>query len=941
MTASFEERFNAFSKAKTPEQKQITQISEQKPQEKQASFEERFKSFAQTSEQKPQENKPIEEEKSYLQKGLGIAKQFGLGMLEAAIFPYEVIAGVVSQPKVQEFMYRQNLLDSIDRFQDAKEIGGFLGREEPWNEEDEKTLESLYEQVRNPEKAKEFIKDTDISIRGAIEKSTGMNLHPEGALEKAANWLGFLKNPKELLKLGTNPKDIMKAVMPGKDIARSVGAGTTLQIAEEGEYGPLGTLGAAIIGDLGGGGVPGILKGLSQPKKSLASLTNLVTGGNTKKTWTKQIIQDAEKSGVQLDAGTLTNSNLIRMVQARAAQSGLSGQALDNFRKDLSQQIVGKYGDVADKFGSLSFENNYQASQAIKDFVKNEEKGLFQKFERNTKTEGRSLQGRIATQQADKYEQRLLDRISPKEVENSSVAGKTLKTVAEEIKSPIKEEFKKRWENFNEEIKQVPSGPQPILARSMEQFVRNNEGSLLLGVSSAEHKVVQAAQDLRDSLMTKDGSLHGVSLQNLIKTKRTLADVADYEFGGSNFKSSYKKLVSDIDHAVEETLGQVNPELSQQYKQLNAEYSKFKDTFENDNVRLLFERKNNDYNSIYNGFTTNPDKLRSLEEMMINNSKGKELVNEIKRDYAKRVVEKSNLSERDLRNLANVLGPEMESLIEDFSKARQQALESTKPRAKIGKSLGTQVELPKTQGGKPITKAKQATEHVQKKLYEYIKDKDPERIMKMMDTVQDIRKLKNALSLTKDGKELFKKLTRYKLFEMIDKNMMDGIKENVKLGTFSNLFKSSKSKAIVKELVGPEAFEQIQLLQKNAGRLAASADKFYNASKSGTTIADVAIVGSLMTGIFTGNAFMALSAASTIGGIKIAGHLLTDKKFLQYLKEAVMIDNQKNFQNLLKKMKSHVEEASAKAFLDSQRTEILSEQEHISQDKDLKRLHKA
>ncbi len=918
MSASFEERFTKFSKAQVPQETAIIEV----PEKKQASFEERFKSFSKPQNQK---EKPKEEEKSYFEQGLGIAKQFGLGMLERAIFPYEVIAGVVHQPQVQEFMYRQNLLDSIDRFQDAREIGGFLGREEPWNEEDEKTLESLYEQVRNPEKAKEFIKDTDISVRGAIQKSTGMNLHPEGALEKAANWLGFIKNPKELLKLGTNPKDIMKAIMPGKDVARSLGAGTALQIAEEGQFGPLGTLGAAIVGDLGGGGIPGVLKGLSQPKKTLANFTNLLTGSNTKKNWTKQIIEDADKAGIQLDAGTLTNSNLIRMAQARAAQSGLSGEALDNFRKDLSQQIVGKYGDVADKFGALSFENNYQASQAIKDFVKNEEKGLFQSIERNKKTEGRSLQGRIATQQADKYEQRLLDRISPKEVDNSAMAGETLKTVADNIKSPIKEEFKQRWENFNREVGQIPVGPQPELAQTIDKFVRENEGSLLLGVSTAENRVMQAAQELRDSLMTGDGSFQGVSLKNLIKTKRTLSDVADYEFGGSNFESAFKNLVAEVDHTIEENLTHLNPELSNEYKQLNSEYSQFKDTFENKNVRLLFEPKNNDYNSIYNSFVSNPDKLRSLEDMMFNNPRGQEVVNEIKRDYAKRIIEKSNVSERDLRNLANVLGPEMESLIEDFSKARQQALEYTKPRAKIGKALGTQVELPKIQGGKPITKAKQATEHVQKKLYEYIKDKDPERIMKMMDTVQDIRKLKNSLSLTKDGKELFKKLTRYKLFEMIDKNMMDGLKENVKLGTFSNLFKSSKSKAIVKELVGPEAFEQIQLLQKNAGRLAASADKFYNASKSGTTIADVAIVGSLMTGIFTGNAFMALSAASTIGGIKIAGHLLTDKKFLQYLKEAALTDNQKTFQNLLKKMKNHVEEASAKALLDSQRPENINE----------------
>jgi hypothetical protein len=189
--------------------------------------------------------------------------------------------------------------------------------------------------------------------------------------------------------------------------------------------------------------------------------------------------------------------------------------------------------------------------------------------------------------------------------------------------------------------------------------------------------------------------------------------------------------------------------------------------------------------------------------------------------------------------------------------------------------------------------------------------------MAQFDTVEGIRRVKKALNLTPEGKELFNKLARFKLSEMIDRSMMDNLGENIKLGKFSGLLKTSKSEAIVRELVGPEAFKRLQLLQKNAGRLAASAEKFYNASKSGTTIADIATVGSLMTGIFTGNPFMALTAASAIGGMQIAGRLLTDVKFLKYLEQAALTNNKQKFMDLLKLMQPLVEEAMVKSALET------------------------
>lgn len=767
----------------------------------------------------------------------------------------------------------------------------------------------------------------NVTSSGLIEKITGVG-HPEGFIEKVANWWGFTKNPKKLFdatinikKAGITPKQVLKSIAPGVDAFSSVGAAAGLQLAEEGQFGPFGTLVASSIGFGLGIGANAVKWAATHPKQVIAGGVNLFTGGNSKKVWTQQLIDDAKKSGIQLDAGTITNSNLIRMLQARASQSALSGKALDNFRQELSGQFMRELGKIYDEVGNLTFENNYQASNAINDFLKQEKDALFPRAAPFSGEPGqvRSLAGRVAVEEQPAYQQEFLNRIAHEEFESSYQAGENLKTAAEDIKNPIREQFNEQWNNFNQQVEVIPIEPQGQLVNTLDRFIESHEGSLLLGESAPESRVLQAAQNLRNELVVNGNELIGVRLGNLIKTKRTLADVADFEFGGSNFQSAYKSLVADVDRAIERTLQNASPELLAEYQTLNAEYSLFKDTFENKNVMPIFEPKNLNYNNIYTSFIKSPDKLRSLEDMMAFTPRGQELVNQLKRDYAQSIIENPNVTTRELRDLENVLGPDFAQDIENFRVAHQYAQEHPIPRIAEQEPIGVRPQaLPRT--GKPIKGAKESQFHARQKLYEYFQGKSPEQVMKMMDTVGGIKKMRRVLELTSEGKKLFGELSRYKLFEMIDKNMTDNLKENVKLGTFSGLLKSTENKAIALELLGKEGYENLIRLQRNAGRLAASAEKFYNASKSGTTVADIATVSMLMTGIFTGNPFMTMSAASAIGGVKIAGYLLTDKIFLNYLEQAALTSNKEKFLKLLEKMRPSVEKAMQKAALESSRT---------------------
>lgn len=845
------------------------------------------------------------------EKALRVGEQYALGVAQGSPsgIVYDIATAPLASEEAQMVPYRENLMDEIESLAFQKQTG-------VWSDEDQKHLDQLTSQLKDTSKSKEFIKTADISIRGLAEKATGQNLHPEGFLEKAANWAGFIKDPKKLMEIGLKPVELTKALLPEvKEGLRGAGAGLGLQMAEEGKFGPLGTLAFAVGGDLLGGGVGAVGKAIVNPKQTAANIVNLATMNNTRKQIAQSLADDFTASGLTLDAGTLTQSPLVQMMQARLTQSGLTGDALENFRKELSNQVTREYKNILGDLGEITFENNYQASEAIKNALKVEERALNTIPSRTLAEQqksAKSLEGRVATEAADQYEQRFLDSIAPSEAKSTAQKGETLKTAAEDLKTGIKEEIDTRWSDLNQEIGQIEAGPQAQLADRLSTFIRNNEGSLLLGESAAEARVIQSAQKLLDTIRMEDGALRGVTLDSLIKTKRTLADIANWEFGGSNFESAYKNMVGELNAAIDRTLAD-NPELRNQYLTLNADTEHYKSLFENKNVQKLFEPKNQNYNSLYNEFSTNPDKLRSLEDIAWNDPRGIEIVNEVKRDYAQKVIS-GDLTPQKALDLTHLLGEEHAPQILEYLASRERAAQQKLPRAAQQSSLGITAEAPQTKPTRvePIkaseTGTERAREGVRKKMLESMKNnkgefKSGEEIMKQMDTVKGIKELKRALETTPEGKELFKELSRYKLADLIDRKMSDSVTDQVKLGKFSKLLESQKSKDIVKELVGESAYNKLELLQKNSGKLAESAAKFFNASKSGTTAVDVGVLGSALTGLLTGNPFIAVPAFTTMGGSYILANLLADPVFLKELEKAIRSPKGDAFEFLTKWMK--------------------------------------
>lgn len=192
-----------------------------------------------------------------------------------------------------------------------------------------------------------------------------------------------------------------------------------------------------------------------------------------------------------------------------------------------------------------------------------------------------------------------------------------------------------------------------------------------------------------------------------------------------------------------------------------------------------------------------------------------------------------------------------------------------------------------------------------KAISQVLKEEDPSKLMKKMDSVQGIRQVEKVLDKTPEGKKIFGDLKRAKLEELIGSKMVNSTTDQIKLGTFSKLSEKGKGREILRELLGKEGFARLERLQRNAGHLAEAAEKYYNASKSGVHATDAAaIYGGFkaLVAALTLNPWPLISFGSTFMGIKGLTKLLTNKDFLRQVEDVILASKQNNIPKLVQKM---------------------------------------
>lgn len=643
--------------------------------------------------------------RSVSDEGGRIAGQFALGAAENAMLPYELSVAPLSSKEAMNVPYREELSSELEDLMTKKASG-------QWTPEDQQFLEHIEEQIKDPSKSMEFAQTMDVGLRGLAEKATGVDLHPEGVLEKAASWAGFIKDPKkitELFKTGVKLPEIMKAIAPtGREVLRGVGAGVALEAAEQGDFGPIGTMAAAVVGDVAGHGLGAGLsvgkKLITQPKKKLAEVVAAFTPKDKKKLQ-QEIIKDFRDAGLQADLGTITDSNLIKWTQSRLAQSGLSGKALDEFRHELTDQVKREYKELAESLGNAKFATSYEAGEVVKE-------------------------GMRVIRDADLAASRQL------------------------------------YTNANKALKEAAFADSNRLAKTITKIEKELKPGAIK--SGEQQSVLNALDRLKRDIYDSEGNLLFANVKDLMNNKIALNDIINYEVQGGA-KQLLKEVVAELDRAII-SHGKENPTFAKNYVNANKKFSEHAKTFRNKDVNMI------------------------------------------------------------------------------------------------------------------------------------LRTQDPEQILTRMNSVNGIRNLGKVLSKTPDGREIFDRLKRMKLDDAIGNNLVDSTTQQVKLGTFSKLLQKGKNREIIRELLKPEAFKRLERLQKNAGRLAEAADKFYNTSKSGAVAADAAVIAKGMSDIahlLHGNPW---PIVKTTGGVLVArklSQLLADSEFLKLAEDAILASEKGSKEDLI------------------------------------------
>jgi hypothetical protein len=636
-------------------------------------------------------------EKSKLEKGARIAGQYALGLAEGSApgLAYDIATSPLGSQKAQMGAYRETIMDDLERLREQKEMG-------IWDEQDEGLYNHLQAQLENPELAEPFVQTADISIRRLAEKATGQDLHPEGVLEKGAHWIGMIKHPKNVKKLGsfgTTPKEVIKNILPtGKEISRGLTAGTALQIAEQGGLGPLGTMAAAIVGDVAGAGAAGLAKAAVQPKKTLFNILNKL--GNTKSAIKEDLKSAARETEFTKDLGTITDNNIVKMIQARLTASGLFGEELQKLRKTMTSEIVAEYENVLRELGEATQQSSHELGQIAQGSIK-ELRDLDLKHARNL----------------------------------YASAEQSLKEGAKVNVSRLEEAYR----NLINKLK-------PGAIKSTEQA-----------------KVLEILEKFSKDIYDSNGKLKESLVKDLINDKIALNDIINYEVQGGT-KQLLKSLVGEIDRAII-SHGKENATFAKNYVAANKKFSEHAKTFRTKGI----------------------DKV--------------------------------------------------------------------------------------------------------------LKEGDPAKLMNKMDTIQGIREMKGILGRTPVGKQTFNQMARRKIDNMLGNNMKDGISEQLKSGKFFNLMQNPKNREILKELLSPQAYKRLINLQKHVGKLAESAQKFFNASGTAHASHDMQAMAGAMSGVYgllTGNPFLWVPGAGYLGGAQIISKLLGNQEFLKIIESGVKAAEKNN-----------------------------------------------
>jgi hypothetical protein len=239
----------------------------------------------------------------------------------------------------------------------------------------------------------------------------------------------------------------------------------------------------------------------------------------------KNIIKDFQEAGIQADIGTITNSNLIKSMQTKLSQSSLTGTALEDLKKTMTEEIKDQYKKLANSLGEARFQTSHEAGQVGKEY---------------------------------------------------------LTTIRNAEKERIGDLYSKARDRINIAGEQAVVNPSQL-----HHVIESLEKSLKPGaVKSTEQKaVLEILEKIKGDVLDTKGQLKNAKVKDLMNNKTALNEIINYEVQGGQ-KKLLGNLVSELDEAIK-TYGHKDKEFLKNYATANKEFAEHAKTFRNNNINKI------------------------------------------------------------------------------------------------------------------------------------------------------------------------------------------------------------------------------------------------------------------------------------------------------------------------------------------------------------------
>lgn len=432
---------------------------------------------------------------------------------------------------------------------------------------------------------------TTNQVERAADFVTGGLFEPKTAIERGARTTGEFVGgsllPTGAAGEGASVLSRLLKVPRAKELTGTIGAGVGTSLAEEGDLGLLGTL---VAGGAGLAAGRGLANAGSVGKTAVTRGTQGVAARALGGTIDGEVLKSARELGIKLTPGALLDSRAAGFIEAKLAQSGLTGEKLNIRRKEVADSLAKAFKRDAEELSSKTFQNTNEALNEVQQGLKSSREFELKPIRQLYQT------SKNAVPQGEKI---FVPGLAEEVVKLRKELGNTL------LKDQATDASKTR----------------NVLEKLEKQLFETQKPSIVLDAKgnpvNPGGKKVQKA----------------ISVDDLVGTNVDLNDLINFEVQGGT-----QQLLKRIKGLVSEELsnyGKVNRKFGKSYSRANKEFADFAKTF----------RKNKDINRLIlaenpgqiAGIGNNISSIQQLERALVNlpSSKGvpsgKDLFDKFKR----------------------------------------------------------------------------------------------------------------------------------------------------------------------------------------------------------------------------------------------------------------------------------------------------------------------